>query len=70
MKFQDSTFNGLKITVGTKTFAAPTHAYSKTNMPHQLFQSWGYKKIRGMTDFSDQFRKMKCVTNVLAIIKM
>ena len=29
-----------------------------------------FKKIRGMTDFSDQFRKKKCVTNVLAIILM
>ena len=29
-----------------------------------------FKKIRGMTDFSDQFRKLYCVTNVLVIIKM
>ena len=27
-----------------------------------------FKKIRGMTDFSDQFRKNKWVTNVLVII--
>ena len=29
-----------------------------------------FKKIRGMTDFSDQFRKIIifCVTNVMAII--
>ena len=27
-----------------------------------------FKKIRGMTDFSDQFRKNICVTNVLVII--
>ena len=27
-----------------------------------------FKKIRGMTDFSDQFRKIKSVTNVLAKI--
>ena len=46
MKFQDSSFNGLKVTVGTKSVThAPTHARSKSNMPHQLFQSWGHKKI-------------------------
>ena len=49
MKFQDSSFNGLKVTVGTKSVThprthAPTHARSKSNMPHQLFQSWGHKK--------------------------
>ena len=44
MKFQDSSFNGLKVTVGTKSVThAPTHARSKSNMPHQLFQSWGHK---------------------------
>ena len=50
MKFQDSSFNGLKVTVGTKSVThapthPPTHARSKSNMPHQLFQSWGHKKI-------------------------
>ena len=45
MKFQDSSFNGLKVTVGTKSVThAPTHARSKSNMPHQLFQSWGHKQ--------------------------
>ena len=44
MKFQDSSFNGLKVTVGTKSVThARTHARSKSNMPHQLFQSWGHK---------------------------
>ena len=38
MKFQDTSFNGLKVTVGTKSV---THARSKSNMPYQLFQSWG-----------------------------
>ena len=43
MKFKDSSFNGLKVTVGTKSVThAPTHARSKSNMPHQLFQSWGH----------------------------
>ena len=50
MKIQDSSFNGLKVTVGTKSVThAPTHprtnGRSKSNMPHQLFQSWGHKKI-------------------------
>ena len=49
MKFQDSSFNGLKVTVGTKSVThapthARTHARSKSNMPHQLFQSWGHEK--------------------------
>ena len=44
MKFQDSSFNGLKVTVGTKSVThAPTNGRSKSNMPHQLFQSWGHK---------------------------
>ena len=44
MKFQDSSFNGLKVTVGTKSVThAPTNGSSKSNMPHQLFQSWGHK---------------------------
>ena len=42
MKFQDSSFNGLKVTVGTKSVM---HARSKSNMPHQLFQSWGHNYI-------------------------
>ena len=42
MKFQDSSFNGLKVTVGTKSV---THARSKSNMPHQLFQSWGHNYL-------------------------
>ena len=50
MKFQDSSFNGLKVTVGTKSVThapthACTHAHSKSNMPHQLFQSWGHKNL-------------------------
>ena len=46
MKFQDSSFNGLKVTVGTKSVThARTHARSKSNMPHQLFQSWGHNKF-------------------------
>ena len=52
MKFQDSSFNGLKVTVGTKSVKhprthPPKHACSKSNMPHQLFQSWGQKKKLG-----------------------
>ena len=43
MKFQDSSFNGLKVTVGTKSVTHPrTPARSRSNMPHQLFQSWGH----------------------------
>ena len=53
MKFQDSSFNGLKVTVGTKCVThAPTHARSKSNMPHQLFQSWGFFKVGGIISYS------------------
>ena len=46
MKFQDSSFNGLKDTVGTESVThAPTNGRSKSNMPHQLFQSWGHKNV-------------------------
>ena len=49
MKFQDSSFNGLKVIVGTKSVThAPTHARSKSNMPHQLFQSWGHNNANVM----------------------
>ena len=43
MKFQDSSFNDLKVTVGTKsvTHARTPHACSKSNLPHQLFKVWG-----------------------------
>ena len=45
MKFQDSSFNGLKVTVGTKSVTHPrTHA-PKAICPHQLFQSWGHKNL-------------------------
>ena len=46
-EFQDSSFNGLKVTVGTKSV---THARtgSKSNMPHQLFQSWGHNNGTGV----------------------
>ena len=46
MKIQDSSFNGLKVTVGTKSVThAPTNGRSKSNMPHQLFQSWGHNNM-------------------------
>ena len=47
MKFQDSSFNSLKVTVGTKSVTHPrTNGRSKSNMPHQLFQSWGHNYYR------------------------
>ena len=51
MKFQDSSFNGLKVTVGTKSVThPPTHA-PKAICPINffkvggLFQSWGHKHL-------------------------
>ena len=53
MKFQDSSFNGLKVTVGTKSVThAPTNGRSKSNMPHQLFQSWGHNKTNKVSALS------------------
>ena len=45
MKFQDSSFNGLKVTVGTKSVThppthAPTHA-PKAICPINFFKVWG-----------------------------
>ena len=52
MKFQDSSFNGLKVTVGTKSvMPAPTHApthvrtLQKQYAPSTFFQNWGHKNI-------------------------
>ena len=42
MKFQDSSFNGLKVTVGTKSVTqAPTHARSKSICPINFFKVGG-----------------------------
>ena len=51
MKFQDSSFNGLKVTVGTESVTHPrTNGRSKSNMPHQLFQSWGHNNHQKHSD--------------------
>ena len=43
MKFQDSSFNGLKVTVGTKSVThAPTHDAPKAICPINFF------KVRGI----------------------
>ena len=48
MQFQDSSFNGLKVTVrvGTKSVTdASTHSPKAICIAlHQLFQSWGHNK--------------------------
>ena len=55
MKFQDSSFNGLKVTEGTKKCDTSMHARSKSNMPHQLFQkssTWTETLISGFLGMS------------------
>ena len=52
MKFQDSSFNGLKVTVGTKSVThtpthAPTHA-PKAICPINFFKVGGIKNFRKM----------------------
>ena len=63
MKFQDSSFNGLKVTVGTKC-DPPTHplmhARSKSNMPHQLFQSRGHKHLQTAIDREESKISTNC----------
>ena len=55
MKFQVPSFNGLKVTVGTESVTHPrTHGRSKSNMSHQLFQSWG---------INSSFMRQPCVSN-------
>ena len=47
MKFQDSSFNGLKVTVGTKSVThPPTHA-PKAICPINFFKVGGIKKSGG-----------------------
>ena len=44
MKFQDSSFNSLKVTVGTKSVThARTHPRSKSNIPINFFKVGGIK---------------------------
>ena len=50
MKFQDSSLNGLKVSV--------THTRSKSNMPHQLFQSWGLKETNNLCYGNPQIIKI------------
>ena len=48
MKFQDSSFNGSKVTVGIQKRDGckdgQMHRQAKSNMPLQLFQSLGHNK--------------------------
>ena len=44
MKFQDPSMHGSKVTGGIKkgdTYMNELTRQAKSNMPHQLFQSWG-----------------------------
>ena len=54
MNFQDSSFNGLKVTVGPRRYrkcdAGTQHACSKSNMPHQFFF-----KVGGINMFHNTF---------------
>ena len=40
MKFQDTSIHRLKV----KKKVVRTHGQAQSNMPYQLFQSWGHKK--------------------------
>ena len=72
MKFQDSSFNDLKVTVGTKSVThARTHPRSKSNMPHQLFQSWGHKNVYIIISaFHRVQRTMISVDNFFVLLRL
>ena len=70
MKFQDSSFNGLKVTLGTKSVThRRTHPRSQRNMPHQFFQSLGHKNrvYRGIHYFLISGLKHRLWTHVPTI---
>ena len=73
MKFQDSSFNGLKVTVGTKSVThARTHPRthprsSKSNMPHQLFQSWGHNNSNSIGPYI--FIGSTCLVHIYVFAK-
>ena len=46
MKFQDSSFNDLKATVGTKSVTHPRTQAPKAICPINFFQSWGHNKYK------------------------
>ena len=64
MKFQDSSFNGLKVTVGTKSVThAPTHA-PKAICPINFFKVEGIIKL-----LLDLFRYMTITGNTIRFFK-
>ena len=40
---------------------APTSGRSKSNMPHQLFQSWGHKQLKALEKYTEQYSNNKIV---------
>ena len=67
MKFQDSSFNGLKVTVGTKSVTHPrTHARTlqKQYAPSTFFKVGGIKRV-GQTAVSDNQSSSVTLKNML-----
>ena len=83
MKFQDSSFNGLKVTVGTKNVThartdARTHA-PKAICPINFFKDWGINKAVPVVyeyaylNFCSEHSpvtEQTCIFNVFTIIPM
>ena len=62
MKFQDSSFNGLKVTVGTKSVThPPTHA-PKAICPINFFKVGGIKKSGGGGVRRDVYKEWKLLS--------
>ena len=63
MKFQDSSFNGLKVTVGTKSVTHPrTHA-PKAICPINFFQSWGHNELQVENSlYPSEYQQFVCIT--------
>ena len=63
MKFQDSSFNGLKVTVGTKSVThAPTHArtHPPTHAPKAICPI-NFFKVGGITKHAAEYSKIACL---------
>ena len=56
MKFQDSSFNGLKVTVGTESVTHPrTNGRSKSNMPINFFKVGGIINCKAIMCLTESY---------------
>ena len=69
MKFQNPTIHRSKVNGRTHTQTdRQTHRQAKSNMPFQLFQSWGHNKQKGTLNYY-RYEKKICLSKNLIIGK-